>query len=328
MKKVSLFCLLLAFGVQACMDEEENLNQEIEDLRETQDVQISRFLEENNINAKKDAATGVYVLPLVENPSGQAIATGDVAEVTYNITQLDGTSIGNNEGDSMRLAYDPRSSYSPVYLYFALGHMREGEKYRFYIPFDYAYGNFQLEGVVPYRGIVVMELEVKDVYKTSEALKEGDVDMIERVVAARGQDADTLANSVRKVLLEAGEGEKPDAKDEVSVYYTGTYLNGEEFDSNTGASDKKFTFTIGAGSTIPGFETAVKSMKEGEKAVFYIPSGQAYGKGVIFAAPESIREKLSKEPGLRQYFSAGQILMPPHSPLVFEIELVDIIKKE
>lgn len=325
MKKVSLFCLLLAFVTQACMDN-ENPDQAVNDLLEQQDVQITRHLEANNIDAQKDQL-GAYVVPIVENPSGTVIEEGDVAEVTYNLTQLDGTSIGNNEGDSMRLAFDSQSHYAPIYLYAAMAHLKEGEKKRFYVPFDMAYRNLDLGGKVPYRSIVVMELEVKDVYKTAAELKEADIKMIERVAAARGQDVDTLASGVRKYVVEAGEGEEtPDANDVASVYYTGRYLNGEQFDTNTGASGEKFDLTIGAGGVIPGFETAVKSMKPGEKALFYLPSGEAYGKGLIYAAPENIREELSKDQQFRN--NAGAVKIPPHSPLVFEIELTDLTKKD
>ena len=326
MKKVILFCLILALGVQACMDNEDNPNQEIEDLLEQQDVQITRHLQENNIDAEKNQM-GVYVLPLVENPSGTAIAAGDVAEVTYRITQLDGTLIGENEGDSLRVAYDETGTFIPVYLYFSLGEMREGEKFRFYIPANYGFRNYTLENVVPYRSIIVMDVEVKEVYKTLAEIKEADIKKIESVLSAEEKEAETLGTSgVHKILLEEGEGAQPDAKDKVSVYYTGSLLNGEVFDTNTGASGQLYSFTVEGTESkpIPGFEKAVKSMKVGEKAVFYLPSGEAYGKrSSWYVAPEAVRQN---------YITAnnGQfrsnVIVPPHSPLVFEIELVEVTK--
>lgn len=326
MKKVILFSLLLAFGVQACMDQ-ENPNQEVDDLLEQQDIQISRHLEENNIDAEKDNF-GAYVLPLVENPTGTKIEAGDVVEVSYRITQLDGTLIGENEGDSLRVAYDGAAQFFPLYLYYSLSYMREGESYRFYLPFENAYGNYSFGNLVPYRGIVILEVEVKEVLKTIAEVKEADIAKIERVISANEEDADTLGSSgVRKIIVTEGEGEQVDANDEVRVYYKGSLLNGEVFDTNTGASGKLFTFTIDGGSVrpIPGFETAVKSMKKGEKAIFYLPSTEAYGKNRSwYVAPEAVRKNFMEIEG-GKYVSAVNI--PPHSPLVFEIELVELIKK-
>lgn len=326
MKKIALFCLGLAMIAQSCSDQEDP-DQNRKDLLEKQDVQIKRHLEDNSLTAEKDNL-GAYVLTLTENPSGTVIEAGDVAEITYSITQLDGTPIGDNLGDSMRVAFNEKANFSPLYLYFSLAHMKEGEKKRFYLPSEAAYGNFNLGDKVPFQSIVVMEVEVKEVYKTVAELKAADIAMAERVIAANNEEADTLSPSgVRKVVLAEGEGETPDANDVVSVYYTGSYLNGDVFDTNTGASGKKFSFTIGSQTTIPGFEAAVKSLELGEKAKFYIPSTEAYGAGVIYAAPQEIREDLAKNPEFSR-FNPASVKMPPHSPLVFEIELTDLVKKD
>lgn len=318
-------CLSLAFVAQGCSDEEDP-EKAVKDLLEKQDVQISRHLDENGITAKKDNF-GAYVVTLTENAGGTVIEEGNVVEVTYKLTQLDGTLIGDNLGDSMRVAFDLNSRYAPLYLYASLAHLKKGEKKRFYLPFDLAYRNFNLSDKVPFQSIVVMELEAGTVYKTIDELKAGDIAMAERVIAEKGEQADTLSPSgVRKVLMKEGEGEAPDDNDEVSVYYTGSYLDGEVFETNTGASGKKYTFTVGTKTTIPGFEAAVRSLKPGEKAKFYIPSGEAYGKGIIFAAPEEIREELAKDPEFSR-ISPNAVKMPPHSPLIFEIELTDIARK-
>lgn len=324
MRKLILSGLVLAFGMQACMDQEDP-NKELRELLERQDIEISRHLEENNIDADKDTY-GTYISLLQENASGEKIEAGDVAEVGYRLTQLDGTLIGHNEEDSMRVAYDGDGTFIPVYLYFGLSYMREGEAYRFYLPFENAYNNYSLEGVVPYHEIVVMDLEVKQVLKTAAEIKVADIQKIERVISANGEDADTLGSSeVRKVLLEAGEGEQIDDEDEVKVYYTGKLLNGEVFDTNTGASGKLFTVTVGNGQVIPGFETAIESMKEGEKAVFYLPSVEGYGKNQNwYVAPEAVREDFMERDNGRY---ASAVTIPPHSPLVFEIEVVEVTKK-
>ena len=99
--------------------------------------------------------------------------------------------------------------------------------------------------------------------------------------------------------LSSGSGEKPKENDQVKVHYTGKFLDGKVFDSSI-PRNEPLSFTIGKGQMIKGFEIGVKLMQKGEKAVIVIPSALAYG----------ARQR-------------GEI--PPYSPLVFELELVDII---
>ena len=327
MRRLPIALVLLALAMQACFKNEDP-NLEVQELLEKQSFAISQHLKENNIAAEEDA-NGVFRLALTENPEGEKIEIGDVVEVQYRITQLDGTLIGENPDTTMRLGYlkqasgtDQQVLYAPFALRHALQYMREGEKYRFYAPFTFGYNNYELTNVVPHRGIVVLELEVKEVYKTTEELLAKDVAIIEDLIDARGQEADTLPSGIRKVLISAGEGESVDANDVVGVYYTGSFLDGKVFDTNTKAGSSLFTFTIGGNKTIPGFEKAVKSMKQGEKAIFYLPSREAYDNFGWYLAPEAVRADLLASGKYGQY-----VKIPPHSPLVFEIELKELTKK-
>jgi len=97
-----------------------------------------------------------------------------------------------------------------------------------------------------------------------------------------------------------GTGIKADKGDTVLVHYTGKLVDGSTFDSSEGKEPIKFP--IGTGYVIPGWEEGIGMMKKGGTAKLVIPSSLGYAdKG------------------------AGQII-PPYTPLVFEVELVDIIK--
>ena len=61
----------------------------------------------------------------------------------------------------------------------------------------------------------------------------------------------------------------------VSVYYTGTFTNGTEFDSNINKT--LLTFTVGSHQVVPGFENALIGMKAGQTRTVTIPADQAYG---------------------------------------------------
>ena len=63
--------------------------------------------------------------------------------------------------------------------------------------------------------------------------------------------------------------------DTVKVHYTGTFDNGEVFDTSEGA--EPLVFTIGAGQVIPGFDAALLGMQLGETKKIVIPPDEAYG---------------------------------------------------
>ena len=63
--------------------------------------------------------------------------------------------------------------------------------------------------------------------------------------------------------------------DTVRVHYTGTLVDGQEFDSSRGLDP--LTFTLGAGSVIQGFDDAVVGMAVGEEKRVTIPADEAYG---------------------------------------------------
>lgn len=69
---------------------------------------------------------------------------------------------------------------------------------------------------------------------------------------------------------------KVDKGDKVAVRYTGRLDSGDVFDSNEDGADA-LEFTVGAGMVIPGFESAVLGLGEGESRTVRIPPEEAYG---------------------------------------------------
>ena len=68
----------------------------------------------------------------------------------------------------------------------------------------------------------------------------------------------------------------PTAGDEVTVHYVGTLQDGQEFDSSR-SRNKAFTFSLGQGQVIPGWDLGVASMRKGEVAKFILAPEFAYG---------------------------------------------------
>tara|TARA_B100000902_G_scaffold376681_1_gene408063 strand:- start:327 stop:746 length:420 start_codon:yes stop_codon:yes gene_type:complete len=104
---------------------------------------------------------------------------------------------------------------------------------------------------------------------------------------------------VIKDLIE-GEGKQAQDFNKVVVNYTGKLEDGSIFDSSLNPGREPFSFTLGVGSVIKGWDIGVKGMKVGGKRQLTIPSELGYGdKG------------------------AGNVI-PPGATLIFEVELLEV----
>ncbi|KAG0564730.1 hypothetical protein KC19_8G134800 [Ceratodon purpureus] len=117
------------------------------------------------------------------------------------------------------------------------------------------------------------DFELPDAEEVEEAGEEVDYDpptvgKVQELIPGGG---------LQKVITTAGDGwESPDIGDEVSVHYTGTLLDGTKFDSSLDRGTP-FTFKLGQGQVIKGWDKGVATMKKGEKATFTIAPENAYG---------------------------------------------------
>ena len=110
----------------------------------------------------------------------------------------------------------------------------------------------------------------------------------------------TTASGLQYIVLKEGKGTKPKLSDRVKVNYVGTLLDGTEFDKSADQGDKPVEFYVG--QVIAGWTEALQLMPVGSKWKLFIPQELAYGK------------------------RGGGEVIPPFSMLIFEVELVDIVK--
>ncbi len=134
--------------------------------------------------------------------------------------------------------------------------------------------------------------------KRQKAMEQEAVDRAE-YIAKNYPDAKPTSSGLYYISVKKGKGKKPVAGQKVKVHYTGKFLDGNVFDSSKDRG-KPIEFTLGKGQVIQGWDEGISMMRKGGKAVLIIPSNLAYGQG------------------------RGRI--PPYSTLVFDVELVDIVK--
>lgn len=99
--------------------------------------------------------------------------------------------------------------------------------------------------------------------------------------------------------LEIGTGEEARDGHRVAMHYKGTFQDGRKFDSSYDRN-QPFSFSIGKGEVIKGFDLGVLGMKVGGKRKVKIPADLAYGKR-----------------------GAGGVI-PPDTDLIFELELLGV----
>jgi FKBP-type peptidyl-prolyl cis-trans isomerase len=112
----------------------------------------------------------------------------------------------------------------------------------------------------------------------------------------------TMQEPVTTLQIEditVGTGREAKAGETISVHYTGTLTDGTKFDSSRDRGTP-FSFTLGAGQVIEGWDKGFAGMKVGGRRKLVIPGSMAYG-------PQGI-------PGV----------IPPNATLVFDVELLGV----
>lgn len=113
--------------------------------------------------------------------------------------------------------------------------------------------------------------------------------------------AKELPSGLKIFITKQGEGVKPKKGQKVKIHYTGFLRDGSVFDSSV-KKNRPFETNIGVGRVIQGWDEGILELNIGTKAILYIPSHMAYGSR-----------------------GAGRVI-PPNSDLIFEIELLEILK--
>jgi len=143
----------------------------------------------------------------------------------------------------------------------------------------------------------IKETSAEDVMGELDIVDEMVVDELEETKEDEVEEENEMGELIIKDI-KVGDGEVASAGASITVHYTGTLTDGTKFDSSVGKDP--FTFTLGEGVVISGWDKGLLGMKVGGKRKLTIPPEMAYGER---GAPPVIG---------------------PNETLIFEVELLEV----
>ncbi len=294
-----LFLLLATAGLltTACSKDEAPI-----DYAPIDDAIITKYLADKAITTAQKQPSGLYFIPTTTNANAKLATVGTNISIRYTATLLDGTvfdatSLRNNTPASFVLG----KSNVLYGLQEGILLMHLGDKATLLIPSGLAYGGGGTTGqngtVVPPNTVVRFEVEVVDFNfaATDDAI------ITAYLTSASITTAQKQTSGLYYVPVTANSsGTQATAGKTVSVLYTGRLMDGTVFDATSLRNNTPFSFLLGSGSVIKGWDEGIALMRKGEKAILIIPSALAYGP------------------------SGSGTTIPANAVLRFEVEVVDV----
>ncbi len=257
-----------------------------------------KFLADNaSREGVKATPSGLQYRVLSEGPAdGAAPKAEDVVVVHYVGTLTDGTEFDSSVRRGAAAKF-PLNQVIPGWTE-GVQLMSEGDKFRFFIPPELAYGEKGAPGAIGPNEALIFDVELIRVSGPVRNLAAA-----QKFLEANGKKAgvkSTKSGLQYEVLAEgAAGGRSPTDANKVSVHYEGRLLDGSVFDSSY---DRGEPIEFPLGGVIAGWTEGVQLMSEGDKFRFYIPPALAYGEQGTPGGP-----------------------IGPNEALIFDVELLKVV---
>ena len=231
--------------------------------------------------------TGLQYI-ILEEGSGLAPQSGDLVMVHYVGSLADGTVYDNSYERDEPLVFSLGTGEVIPGWDEGMELLKPGGKAKLIIPPELAYGSKGSGQVIPADATLYLDVELISTEPGGGFVAPAEVIEADYIKTDSG---------LKYYDFEIGRGDVPQPGQTVTVHYTGWFEDESMFDSSR-LRDEPFTFSIGEGGVIAGWQEGVSSMRLGGKRQLIIPPELAYGKE-----------------------GAGGGAIPPDTTLIFEIEL-------
>ena len=218
--------------------------------------------------------------------SGTMPKSGDKVKVHYTGTLEDGTKFDSSLDRNRPFEFTLGVGQVIRGWDEGIGSMQVGGKRKLIIPANLAYGERGAGKLIPPGATLHFDVELIEVMEV----------FVDTDFSLPGREENT-DSGLRMIIHKEGTGEKPVTGQTMNVHYTGLLETGFKFDSSHDRG-KPFSFPLGLGRVIKGWDEAIALMSKGEKRTLIIPPELGYGSR-----------------------SKGKI--PSNSTLIFEVELID-----
>ena len=261
-------------------------------------------------------------LKYFKNGSGQEIEDGQIVMINLQYFDYDGNELLNKVGNDPVVLQKDSSWESSGIIYNVIDNLVKGDSVFFQLTTEQFFKNAPQSVEVPdsvknkmisfYCGIqdVMSQNEFEDFQriqyeKMQQEMEQQsndqlsiDLELIDNYLKENNITAKSADSGLRYVITKMGSGENAAPGDNVTVHYTGMLLNGEKFDSSLDRN-QPFSFQLGQGMVIRGWDEGITYFNKGSEGTLYIPSTLGYGAS-----------------------GAGGVI-PPNAVLIFEIQVLD-----
>jgi len=261
-------------------------------------------------------------LKYFKNGSGQEIEDGQIVMINLQYFDYDGNELLNKVGNDPVVLQKDSSWESNGIIYNVIDNLVKGDSVFFQLTTEQFFKNAPQSVEVPdsvknkmisfYCGIqdVMSQNEFEDFQriqyeKMQQEMEQQsndqlsiDLELIDNYLKENNITAKSVDSGLRYVITKMGSGENAAPGDNVTVHYTGMLLNGEKFDSSLDRN-QPFSFQLGQGMVIRGWDEGITYFNKGSEGTLYIPSTLGYGAS-----------------------GAGGVI-PPNAVLIFEIQVLD-----
>jgi len=282
-------CISLLGGMSSCTFNEINQTES------NNQKEIDGYISRSSLKLQKSPEGMYYTINSAKSTGKQAFNTA-VIKFYYKMSLLNETKLDSTAKSLGQLKGMVWGATSNI-LNLPLSYLKEGESGTFILPSALAFGGNSYTDI-PAFSVIKLEIEVVSIRTEAEQLQ--DFQTLYKIT----NPEITASGLIFKKLVEDPKGAQVTTGHTVKVNYTGRFSYGVLqndatsgkliYDSSFNAGT--FTFVVGTGAVIAGFDEGILKMKVGEKAALIMPSKIAYG-------------------------ANGNSTIPPNSPLYFEVEV-------